>query len=75
MERCRRQAATATFDALIVSIGRIPHTAQLGADKVGLALDERGFVTVDGECRTNLGNVWAIGDVVRGPDARAQGRG
>ena len=59
--------ATATFDALIVSIGRVPHTAQLGADKVGLALDERGFVTVDGECRTNLGNVWAIGDVVRGP--------
>ena len=59
--------ATATFDALIVSIGRIPHTAQLGADKVGLALDDRGFVTVDDECRTNLGNVWAIGDVVRGP--------
>jgi dihydrolipoamide dehydrogenase len=59
--------SAATFDALIVSIGRIPHTAQLGADKVGLALDERGFVTVDGECRTNLGNVWAIGDVVRGP--------
>ena len=58
---------TATFDALIVSIGRIPHTAGLGADKVGLALDERGFVTVDGDCRTNLGNVWAIGDVVRGP--------
>jgi dihydrolipoyl dehydrogenase len=58
---------SATFDALIVSIGRVPHTAQLGADKVGLALDERGFITVDGECRTNLRNVWAIGDVVRGP--------
>src|SRR5437899_988700 len=59
--------AVATFDALIVSIGRLPHTAGLAADKVGLALDERGFITVDGECRTNLGNVWAIGDVVRGP--------
>jgi dihydrolipoamide dehydrogenase len=58
---------TATFDALIVSIGRIPHTAGLGADKVGLALDERGFVTVDDDCRTNLDNVWAVGDVVRGP--------
>ena len=57
----------ATFDRLIVSIGRLPHTAGLGADKVGLALDERGFVGVDDECRTNLGNVWAIGDVVRGP--------
>ena len=58
---------SATFDKLIVSIGRLPHTAGLGADKVGLALDERGFVGVDAECRTNLGNVWAIGDVVRGP--------
>jgi len=58
---------SATYDRLIVSIGRLPHTAGLGADKVGLALDERGFVGVDAECRTNLGNVWAIGDVVRGP--------
>ena len=57
----------ATFDRLIVSIGRLPHTAGLGADKVGLALDERSFVGVDAECRTNLANVWAIGDVVRGP--------
>src|SRR4029453_11714991 len=34
---------------------------------VGLKLDERGFVEVDGECKTNLPNVWAVGDVVRGP--------
>ena len=67
-----RRSAT-TFDRLIVSIGRVPHTAGLGAATVGLGLDERGFVAVDGDCRTNLGNVWAIGDVVRGPDARAQG--
>jgi dihydrolipoamide dehydrogenase len=56
-----------TFDRLIISIGRVPHTAGLNAVAVGLAQDERGFVTVDGECRTNLQNVWAIGDVVRGP--------
>ncbi|MEO8344473.1 MAG: dihydrolipoyl dehydrogenase [Betaproteobacteria bacterium] len=55
------------FDHLIVSIGRIPYTATLGADKAGLQLDERGFIEVDVECRTNLANVWAIGDVVRGP--------
>ena len=61
------KAQAATFDRLIVSIGRLPHTAGLGADKIGLALDERGFVGVDEECRTNLRNVWAIGDVVRGP--------
>ena len=57
----------ANFDRLIVSIGRVPTTAGLGAEDIGLALDERGFVAVDAECRTNLPNVWAIGDVVRGP--------
>jgi dihydrolipoamide dehydrogenase len=61
------KSQTAVFDKLIVSIGRVPHTAGLGAETVGLKLDERGFVVVDGECRTNLPNVWAIGDVVRGP--------
>jgi len=54
-------------DKLIVSIGRVPYTDGLKADTVGLNLDERGFVAVDDECKTNLPNVWAIGDVVRGP--------
>lgn len=56
-----------TVDRLIVSIGRVPFTAGLNAPAVGLTLDERGFVAVDAECRTNLPNVWAVGDVVRGP--------
>ena len=54
-------------DKLIVSIGRVPYTAGLNAEAVGLKLDERGFVAVDGSCKTNLPNVWAVGDVVRGP--------
>lgn len=54
-------------DRLIVSIGRIPNTAGLEAAAVGLKLDSRGFVEVDENCRANLANVWAIGDVVRGP--------
>ena len=54
-------------DRLIVSIGRIPNTQGLGAEAVKLKLDQRGFVEVNAECRTNLPNVWAIGDVVRGP--------
>jgi dihydrolipoamide dehydrogenase len=58
---------SATFDRLIVSIGRIPFTEGLDGASVGLQLDERGFVAVDAECRTNLSGVWAIGDVVRGP--------
>ncbi len=54
-------------DKLIVSIGRAPNTEGLNAPGVGLKLDERGFVAVDDDCRTNLEGVWAIGDVVRGP--------
>ena len=58
---------TAVFDKLIVSIGRVPNTDGLGAASVGLELDQRGFVAVDADCKTNLPNVWAVGDVVRGP--------
>ncbi len=61
------ESKTETFDKLIVSIGRVPNTDGLNAETVGLEKDERGFVKVDGDCRTNLLNVWAIGDVVRGP--------
>ncbi len=60
-------ARNATFDQLIVSIGRVANTSGLNAEGVGLKLDERGFIAVDADCRTNLPNVWAIGDVVRGP--------
>ncbi len=61
------EAQTLEVDKLIVSIGRVPNTTGLGAEAVGLKLDERGAVIVDDECRTNLPNVWAVGDVVRGP--------
>ena len=54
-------------DRLIVSVGRVPNTAGLGADNVGLKLDERGRVDVNDHCQTNLENVWAVGDVIRGP--------
>jgi len=54
-------------ERLIVSIGRMPNTQGLGAQAAGLKLDQRGFIEVDAECRTNLPGVWAIGDVVRGP--------
>lgn len=66
-ELANGEKKTEVFDKLIVSIGRIPNTDGLNAEAVGLEKDERGFVKVDGECRTNLPNVWAIGDVVRGP--------
>ena len=61
------EAKTLEVDKLIVSVGRVPHTVGLNADAVGLKLDERGAVAVDEYCRCNLPNVWAVGDVVRGP--------
>jgi dihydrolipoamide dehydrogenase len=63
----KNEAQSLTLDALIVSIGRVPNTEGLNGDAIGLKTDERGFIAVDDECRTNVPNVWAIGDVVRGP--------
>ncbi len=60
-------ASTLECDRLIVSVGRIPNTTGLGAEIVGLKLDDRGRVEVNQNCQTNLENVWAVGDVVRGP--------
>ena len=61
------EAQTLDVDKLIVSIGRVPNTIGLNAEAVGLKLDERGAIVVDGDCKTNLPGVWAVGDVVRGP--------
>jgi dihydrolipoamide dehydrogenase len=56
-----------TVDQVIVAVGRRPYTAGLADPSAGLTLDAKGFVAVDGHCRTALPNVWAIGDCVRGP--------
>jgi dihydrolipoamide dehydrogenase len=61
------EAQTLAVDKLIVSIGRVPHTTGLNGEAVGLKMDDRGAILVDGDCRTNLPGVWAVGDVVRGP--------
>jgi len=55
------------FDRLIVCVGRRPNTRGLADDSVGLKLDDRGFIQVDGSCRTELDKVYAVGDAVRGP--------
>jgi dihydrolipoamide dehydrogenase len=61
------EAVSLDVDKLIISIGRVANTIGLAADAVGLKLDERGAIVVDADCKTNLPNVWAVGDVVRGP--------
>jgi dihydrolipoamide dehydrogenase len=58
---------TLECNKLVVSVGRVPNTQNLGAESVGLKISERGFIEVDAQCRANLPNVYAIGDVVRGP--------
>jgi dihydrolipoamide dehydrogenase len=54
-------------DKLMVCVGRRPCSDNLAAPEADLLLDERGFVHVDDQCRTNLPGVYAVGDVVRGP--------
>ena len=61
------EALSLDVDKLIISIGRVANTIGLAPEVIGLKLDERGAIVVDGDCKTNLPNVWAIGDVVRGP--------
>jgi len=54
-------------DKVVVAVGRRPHTEGLLAEETGVELDQRGFIKVDQECRTGVDQVWAVGDVVRGP--------
>jgi dihydrolipoamide dehydrogenase len=61
-------------DKLVVAVGRRPFTADLLAEGTGVQLDERGFVKVDEHCRTSAADVWAIGDVVRGPMLAHKGK-
>lgn len=57
----------AKFDKLIVAVGRRPYTDNLLSEDSGVQIDERGFIFVDDNCKTEAPGVWAIGDVVRGP--------
>jgi dihydrolipoamide dehydrogenase len=63
-----KDGKTATIDAdkILLSIGRRPNTEDLGLDQAGVTVDKRGFITVDDQLRTNVGGIYAIGDVVGG---------
>ncbi len=56
-----------TFDRLIVAVGRRPYTEGLLSQDAGVTLDERNYIYVDSQCRTDVPGVYAIGDLVRGP--------
>jgi dihydrolipoamide dehydrogenase len=55
------------FDAMLVSVGRRPNGAAIGAEAAGIKIDERGFIAVDRQMRTNVAHIFAIGDVVGQP--------
>jgi dihydrolipoamide dehydrogenase len=59
--------ATETFDKILVAVGRKPNGKLIGAENAGIAVDERGFIPVDKQMRTNVAQVFAIGDIVGHP--------
>jgi len=60
------EAETIEADVVLVSIGRVPYTEGLGLKEAGVAIDERGRVTVDDHFQTNVKGIYAIGDAIRG---------
>jgi dihydrolipoamide dehydrogenase len=61
-------------DKLVVAVGRRPYTQNLLAEGTGVVIDQRGFIQVDEHCRTPAADVWAVGDVVRGPMLAHKGK-
>jgi len=55
------------FDRILVSVGRRPNGKLIDAEKAGVNVDERGFISVDNQMRTNVSNIYAIGDIVGQP--------
>ncbi len=56
-----------TFDRVLIAVGRRPNGDRVGADKAGVDVTDRGFIEVDDRMRTNVGHIYAIGDVAREP--------
>jgi dihydrolipoamide dehydrogenase len=55
------------YDMVLVAVGRSPNGRKIAADKAGVAVSERGFINVDGQMRTNVPHIFAIGDIVGQP--------
>ncbi|WP_226665935.1 dihydrolipoyl dehydrogenase [Metabacillus litoralis] len=58
---------TVEADYLLVTVGRRPNTDELGLEQVGVEMSDRGVIKIDKQCRTNISNIYAIGDIVEGP--------
>jgi dihydrolipoamide dehydrogenase len=60
-------AEAKTYDIVLVSVGRVPNGKKIAADKAGVAVDDKGFIAADSQMRTNVANIYAIGDIARNP--------
>jgi dihydrolipoamide dehydrogenase len=60
-------AAPQLYDRVLVAVGRSPNGKKIGAERAGVVVDERGFIPVDGQLRTNVAHIFAIGDIARQP--------
>ncbi|MEK5174861.1 dihydrolipoyl dehydrogenase [Heyndrickxia sp. FSL W8-0496] len=58
---------TVEADYVLVTVGRRPNTDELGLEQVGVEMTDRGLVKIDKQCRTNVSSIYAIGDIVEGP--------
>jgi dihydrolipoamide dehydrogenase len=67
MEGKKAPAEPERYDAVLVAIGRVPNGKLLDAEKAGIEVDERGFINVDKQMRTNVPHIHAIGDIVGQP--------
>lgn len=67
MEDKNGKASTEKFDFVLSAVGRTPNGKKINADKAGVNVDERGFIHVDAQQRTNVPHIFAIGDVVGQP--------
>lgn len=61
------ETKTVEADYVLVTVGRRPNTDELGLEQLGIKMTERGLIEVDKQCRTNIPNIYAIGDIVAGP--------
>ncbi|MBE4908894.1 dihydrolipoyl dehydrogenase [Bacillus luteolus] len=61
------ESKTVEADYVLVTVGRRPNTDELGLEQVGIEVTERGLIKIDKQCRTNVSNIYAIGDIVEGP--------
>ena len=61
------ELANATYDRVLVAVGRSPNGGKIGAEKAGITVTDRGFIPVDRQMRTNVPHIFAIGDLVGQP--------